>query len=142
MLTHFERFKVQRQVKLSRALTMHVTFVTCFFCAKPTKKNQHLSSRIYTRCLARSESSYVTTRMVLSSEARQSQQLLMFASSAKLINYDFVHKFTSDLSMSTVIQSLCVARGLYTLITKCSGCSIHFMNLVTNNTCLFLALAA
>ena len=53
-----------------------------------------------------------------------------------------VHNFTSDLSMSTVSQSLCVTRGLYTPISESSGCSIHIMNVVTNNVCLFLALAA
>jgi hypothetical protein len=75
IVTHFERFKVQLQVKLS-------IFVTWFFRAKPTKKNQHLSSRIYTRCLAHS---YDQNGALTESEARQSQQLLMFASSMTIL---------------------------------------------------------
>ncbi len=102
IVTHFERFKVQRQVKLSIAPCMWHVWLE-FFCAKPTKKNQHLSCMIYTRCLAQSDD-----RMVLSSEARESQQLLMFASwSITILCTSSRVTFSWALSVKEKIHSVC-----------------------------------
>ncbi len=137
LVTHFERLKVQRQVKLSIALCMWHLWLEFFV--------QSLLNRTSTCPAGYTHVVWhvLMTRMVLSSEARESQQLLMFASwsitiCAQVHEWPF-HEHCQSKRKSTV----CVS-GLHTPISKCSGCSacIHIMNVVTNNMCLFLVLAA